>query len=79
MEIVSHTLTHTLMEKISKSMRVLLAVLDYCRYFLLVSFAIAFGFLAMVALIAGEFNIFSLFGFAGCAFVSWTCWSIRRD
>ena len=67
------------MEKISKSMRTLLAVLDYCRYFLLVSFAIAFGFLAMVALIAGEFNIFSLFGFAGCAGVSWICWSIRRD
>lgn len=67
------------MEKISKSMRTLLAVLDCCRYILLVSFAIAFGFLAMVALIAGEFNIFSLFGFAGCAGISWTCWSIRRD
>ena len=67
------------MEKMTKAMRTFLAILDYWRYFLLVSFAIAFGFLAMVALIAGEFNIFSLFGFAGCAFISWTCWSIRRD
>ena len=66
------------MEKISKAMRTFLTILDYCRYFLLVSFAIVFGFLALVAILS-EFSIFSLFGFAGCALVSWTCWSIRKD
>ena len=65
--------------KTTKAFKAFLKALDYGRYFLLVSFSIIFGFLAIVALLAGDFNVFSLFGCAGCAFVSWTCWSIRED
>lgn len=63
----------------AKAFKAFLKALDYGRYFLLVGFSIIFGFLALVALLAGEFSIMSLIGCAGCIGVSWTCWSIRED
>ena len=64
--------------KQTKAFKAFLKALDCGIYFLLMTFAVIFAFLAVVAVAQG-FNVFNLFGFAGCAFISWTCWSIRKD
>lgn len=78
----THTNNQIIMEsttKTTKTLKVILKALDFGRYILLVTFAFLFGVTGLGILLASEFNIFNLFGFAGCALVAWTCWSIRRD
>lgn len=68
------------MEKISKATKFVCSATSLLGRIFLILFALMFAAVGIAALVSAiiDSDFFGVIGCGACAFLAWTCWSIRR-